>query len=207
MSVNEGGCLSCQYYSHLFGHGFFSLEYKKGSSGEVISSSSLHYLPYISHPCTSFLFLIYPAKKRPCRRAAGKARLKRRASQTSSIKSTESVKRFRRKSIRPTGLSLASKAQYQIDATSRRAYQKSTYNKLSEAYDKQNALSAELQQKQAERNAVDLDPESSSGDDSEKSRGFWEQRRGQVIKIKRSRNYRLGLWRPWAKQLHRPLRR
>jgi hypothetical protein len=62
-------------------------------------------------------------------------------------------------------------AQYQADATSRQAYQKSTYKKLSAAYDKRDALSTELQQEQAEYNVVEAELESSSGDESKKSGG------------------------------------
>lgn len=61
-------------------------------------------------------------------------------------------------------------AQYQADATSRKAYQKSTYQKLSEAYDKRDALRAELQQRQTEYSAVETEPEPSSSDESKKSR-------------------------------------
>jgi len=61
--------------------------------------------------------------------------------------------------------------QYQADATSRQAYQKSTYQELSVAYDKRDALSTELQQKQAEYDAVEAELESSSDDDSKKSGG------------------------------------
>jgi hypothetical protein len=60
-------------------------------------------------------------------------------------------------------------AQYQADATSRKAYQKSTYQKLSVAYDRRGALDTELKQKQAEYNAVEAEPESSSSDESKKS--------------------------------------
>ncbi|KAJ9130311.1 hypothetical protein NKR23_g12260 [Pleurostoma richardsiae] len=58
--------------------------------------------------------------------------------------------------------------QYQADATNRHAYQKSTYQKLSAAYKTQGALSAELQQKQAEYDRIEAEPESSSSDESEK---------------------------------------
>ena len=56
--------------------------------------------------------------------------------------------------------------QYQADATSRKAYQKATYDKLSRAYDKRESLSYELQQKQAEYNAVMERPESSTSHSS-----------------------------------------
>jgi hypothetical protein len=60
-------------------------------------------------------------------------------------------------------------AQYQADATSRKAYQKLTYQELSVAYDRRDALNTELNQKQAEYNAVEVEPESSSSDESKKS--------------------------------------
>ncbi|KAG4441244.1 hypothetical protein IFR05_003292 [Cadophora sp. M221] len=41
-------------------------------------------------------------------------------------------------------------AQYQTDATSRQVYQKSTYQELSAAYDKRDALSNDIEQKKAE---------------------------------------------------------
>jgi chromosome segregation ATPase len=62
-------------------------------------------------------------------------------------------------------------AQYQADATSRQAYQKSTYQELSAAYDKRDALGTEIEQKQAEYNAIEAELESSSDDESKKSGG------------------------------------
>jgi hypothetical protein len=59
--------------------------------------------------------------------------------------------------------------QYDADATSRRAYQKATYDELSAAYDKRYTLNTELQQKQDEYNAVEAELESSSDDESKKS--------------------------------------
>jgi len=55
---------------------------------------------------------------------------------------------------------------YEIDATSRKAYQKSTYNELSKAYDKQSALKTEYEQKRAEYDAAYAKHESSSGEES-----------------------------------------
>lgn len=69
--------------------------------------------------------------------------------------------------------------EYQADATSRKAYQKSTYAKLSEAYDKRDALSAKLQRKQTEYNAVEAEPESSSTEGSKKSRSSGSSSEGR----------------------------
>lgn len=60
--------------------------------------------------------------------------------------------------------------QYQVDADGRAAYKKSTYEKLSKAYDKRERYNAELQQKQSEYAATEAEPESSSSDESKRSR-------------------------------------
>jgi hypothetical protein len=62
-------------------------------------------------------------------------------------------------------------AQYQADATSRQAYQISTYQKLSAAYEQRDALNTKLQQAQTEYNTVEAELESSSSDDESKKSG------------------------------------
>ena len=60
-------------------------------------------------------------------------------------------------------------AEYQEDASSRRAYQKSTHEKLSKAYDRQAALQIKFEAKQTEYNIVDAEKESSGEESSKKS--------------------------------------
>jgi hypothetical protein len=58
-------------------------------------------------------------------------------------------------------------AQYQANTISQQAFQKSTYQNLSKAYNERDTLNAQLQQIQIKYNAIEVELESSSSNESE----------------------------------------